>query len=68
LGVFEGVTLRADLGLFMVGFANRIGGDVRGELWHTWESLRANFKGGKITHFEVDIPMHEMKKHEINWH
>jgi len=26
LGVFEEVILRADLGLFMVGFANRIGG------------------------------------------
>jgi hypothetical protein len=28
---------------------------VKGELWHTWESLSANFKGGKITHLKVGI-------------
>jgi len=39
----------------------------KGELWHTRESLSANFKGSKITHLKVDIQVHERGKHEINW-
>ncbi len=42
--------------------------DVKGELWHIWESLKANFKGGKITHFKVGIQVHEIRKSETNWH
>jgi hypothetical protein len=42
---------------------------VKGELWHTRESLSANFKGSKMTHLKVGgIQAHEMGKHEINWH
>ncbi len=43
-------------------------GDVMGELWHIWESLKANFNGGKITHFKVGIQVHEIRKNETNLH
>lgn len=42
--------------------------DVKGELWYTWESLKANFKGGKMTHLKVGIQVHEIRKNETNWH
>ncbi len=43
-------------------------GDVRGELWHASKSLKADFNGGKMTHFKVGIQMNDMVKHEIHWH
>ncbi len=68
LGVFVGMIFKEILGLFGVGFTNGIGWMLRGELWHTWESLKVNFKSGKLTHFKVGIQVHEKGNHEINWH
>jgi hypothetical protein len=35
---------------------------------HTWENLKADFKGGKVIYFKVGIQVHDMIECETNLH